>query len=292
MTGLTGNTIAAPIADGIITFNNNATASGTDGWFTQGTGVWVAGSFIQTGVPLNADFEAGAEFRMVGPDGQVGGGGQKDIVTTTIDWGTGFGGFVISSTGDMTPGCADVPDGCLGITQGGFNNADFFGSPFGFALDPQIPIVANVDLVEGGAFTISASSIQAQWGNVYFPMGLDDPFNEVCNDGSEITANTSGCGFNMSGIISNLGVDGSFDFILRGEHNISPFEDTAGNRFRWLDCTVPNSRLWWRKLRKLPAIYTCSSGYLALWLWLAGADRNSKTQESVISHIPINNNGL
>ena len=220
--GLAGNAMAAPIADGTITFNNNATDSSTDNFFTMGTGVWVAGSFIQTAPALNSDFTAGNEFRMVGPDGAVGGGGEKDIVTTTINWGTGFGGLVISSDGDMTPGCGTLT-GCLGVTQGGFNNADFFGQAFGFALDPNVPVSADVNLVNGGAFTVGASSAQAQWGGVYFPLGELNAANEVCNG-----TNNSGCGFSMTGTINNVGTDGSFDFILRGQHNISPWEDTAG----------------------------------------------------------------
>ncbi|MFK5948219.1 MAG: VPLPA-CTERM sorting domain-containing protein [Methylococcales bacterium] len=219
---ISGAATAAPIADGTITFNNNAVATPTGGAFTQGTGVFVGGTFIATGVALNADFEAGAEFRMVGPDGLVGGGGQKDIVTTTIDWTTGFDGFVIASTGDITPGCAGVA-GCLGAVQGGFNNADFFGSPFGFALDPMIPVTADVVLVEGGLFSVGAASAQAQWGGTLFPLGMQDAANEVCSTGAE-----SNCGFNMSGTISNVQADGSFDFVLRGEHLISPWEDTAG----------------------------------------------------------------
>ncbi len=221
---ISGTASAAPIADGTITFNNNTASTPTGGFFTQGSGVYVGGNFIETGPALNDNFESGFEFRMVGPNGAVGGGGEKDIVSTTIDWGTGFGGFVISSTGDTTPGCGAIVAGeCLGATQGGFNNADFFGQQFGFALDPTIPVVADVDLVNGGAFTVGAASAQAQWGGTYFPLGAMDAANEGCNG-----TDNSQCGFNMSGTISNVGVDGSFDFVLRGQHNITPWEDTAG----------------------------------------------------------------
>lgn len=225
VSGLGSQAMAAPIADGTITFNNNATTTATGGFFTQGTGVWItATTYVQTAPALNDDFGAGFEFRMVGPNGAVGGGGEKDIVTSTIDWGTGFGGFVISSTGDITPGCGTVAPGeCLGPVQGGFNNADFFGNAFGFALDPNVPVVADVNLVNGGAFTVGASSAQAQWGGTYFPLGMQDPNNPNCVTGTE-----ANCGFNMSGVISSVGTDGSFDFVLQGEHLISPWEDTAG----------------------------------------------------------------
>lgn len=233
-TGLAGNAMAAPIADGVLTFNNNPVVAPTDGFFTNVGGFWAPGAALTPiGAANNTAFGVDMEFRMIGIGGGIGAGGEKSIVNSDIDWGTGFGGFVISSTGDITPGCpTTAAQGCLGPVQGGFHNATINTLPFGFALDPMIPVTADVNLVEGGALTIGAASVQAQWGGIHFPLGEynDNALTGTAGGGNEgcNSVNTAGCGFNMSGTISNLGMDGSFDFILRGEHIISPYEDTAG----------------------------------------------------------------
>lgn len=235
-TGLAGNAMAAPIGDGTLTFINNSAVVPAN-TFSLSSGVYVGGNFIPTGAPNNTNFGvnpqgAAAEFRMIGTDGAVGGGGEKSIVglvrddgtapdngTDFINWTTSgaYGGVVVGADGDLTPGAANSS---LGQVTGGMTNAVFFGQFFGFAIDPANFVFVDVD-TGAGTISIDTAGMEAQWGNQYFPMGYTGGGANQCNTDGQ------GCGIHLAGTISNI-VGNDFDFTLFGEHRITPWEDTEG----------------------------------------------------------------
>ena len=220
-------------ADTTLTYQNNATPSSAgSGGYVLSSGVYAAGNFIATGAPLNTQFVAGKEFRMVGADGAVGGGGEKSLVglrddgtgsdANTIEHGFDAKNALTSLVGtDITPGAVNDPAGAV---PGLYTNAIFFGAPFGFHQGVP-PASINLDT---GASTISVTLdvITAQWGGQYFPMG------DAAGGANQCNTDGQGCGITLSGTVSNVATDGSgnttFDFVLYGEHRVTPYEDTEG----------------------------------------------------------------
>ncbi len=244
--GLATVGVDAARAAATLTFNDGAPVVSA-GTYTLTSGVYVGGSYIPTGAPLNAQFGPNAvgeasEFRMVGADGAVGGGGEKSIVgirddgttgdngTTTIIWNIDDAGTLTGTDGDTTPGAPRDPD-APGGTTGLWTNAVFFSQFFGFhdLAAPPVSVTFNGSAVgpiaDGDPIDVSFNIITAQWGGSYFPMGDADALNECNNDGQ-------GCTFTLSGTVSNVVTDGSgnstFDFELFGEHRITSYEDTEG----------------------------------------------------------------
>jgi len=223
---------AAPIADGSLVFTDGApTLPGNT--YSLATGYYSGGTFIPNAAAYNVSYgnnTAGfpAEFRLIAPDGNVGGIGEKSLVgitdygiigdngLQTISWGTSSG-LVISADGDITPGASNS---ALSATQGLFTNV-FLKAEWGFVFDPLTPISVDVDFGTS-TLTVTTGSIETQWGTQFFPLGESGGGANECNTDGQ------GCGITLSGAISNIGPDGSFDFTLFGEHRITPYESTEG----------------------------------------------------------------
>ena len=229
-------------ADIILTFRDNATSdvAGTGSLYTCNT------------LPL--DFQAGREFRMCDPTGNLGGGFpvQKDHITGGETW-TFDASNNMSATAGMSntagivpsytapyPGTSADPTGGPALDQG----SNFFSAPFSF-LAPLVgsnagnaygTAVISLDPV-GNRLTINFPVIEAQWGGVWFPLGQ-----------------ASG-GITLTGDITNIQPDvpnvneTSFDFVIAGEEVIDVAEDPNNAGFsgwspQWLYAgtgTAPSS---------------------------------------------------
>lgn len=156
----------------VFTFTSNAAAgvNGVDFNYTCNT----------------SNFQAGKEFRMCDPNGNLGGGfpTQKDTVTGGETWT--YTGNTMTATAGMPntaginpsytapyPGSSADPTGGPAMDQG----AVFFGAPFSFLA----PIagsnaasaygVGTLSNPTAGSFTLSFPVLEAQWGGVFFPLG-------------------------------------------------------------------------------------------------------------------------
>lgn len=189
--------------------NTSPLAAPTD--YSNTTGVYVGGNYISTAVPYTSAFSAGFEFRMIGGDGAVGGGGEKTIVDGNQSWSIADNGVITTTGTDLTPTTSSD-----GLWQG----ADFFGQQFGFVNAPT-----SITLDATSITAEWAGGLSAEWGGSFFPMGDPDSANQCNTDGQ-------GCGITLSGDVTNTvtNPDGSttFDFSLVGEHRVTAWEDTEG----------------------------------------------------------------
>jgi hypothetical protein len=204
---------AAATAQAVTTldFADNTSPAAAPLPYSNTTGVYVGGTYISTAAPNTNAFSAGNEFRMIGGDGLVGGGGEKTIVDGNQSWDIADNGVITTTGTDLTP-----TTNSDGLWQG----ADFFGSQFGFVNAPT-----SLTLDASSITANWADGLTAEWGGSFFPMGSCDAANQVHTDGQ-------GCGITLSGDVMNMvtNPDGSqtFDFSLFGEHRITTWEDTEG----------------------------------------------------------------
>ncbi len=174
-----------------------------------------------------------SEFRMVDPASTVGGGGHKNIFNGGEQWIfgddinlTAVVGTEITGGASLIAGSAE-PAGGVGL----FLNAPFFGQDFGFLAptvgSPAGNIYGNGTItidITGGTMQIIYPVLEAQWSDIYFPLGLvDDNIR-----GDKITFDGT-----LSNIILNNPLAGgfnTFDFVLTAEHVItSVIEDPKGD---------------------------------------------------------------
>lgn len=172
------------------------------------------------------------EFRMIDPNGKIGGGGHKSVID-----GSGIESWTFNNSGVMTatsgfplnPG-AGFPGSVAPIA--GTNPsmeqiAPFFGPDFNFLAPTLGSLAGNAYgtgsiIVDVGNETITASFpvLEAQWGGTFFPLGQNN-----------------NRGITMSGSISNIAFAAgtmTFDFVLTGEHTIDTSEDPGSAGFsKW-----------------------------------------------------------
>ncbi len=215
-----------------LTLSNNAVTDSSGSNYSLSPGIYTAGSFTPLAGPNNSQFGTGQEFRMIDSGGQIGGGGEKSLVgardqlplgsnADTIEWLFPNDTTLDTITGaDSTPGAANDPNGA---SPGVFTNTNLKGAPWGFHQQNGAGTL-SLDLA-AGTLSVSWDQLVAQWGGVFFPLGDPNPANECNTDGQ-------GCGFTLSGALTNVVTqpDGStsFDFLLFGEHRLTPYEDSEG----------------------------------------------------------------
>lgn len=167
------------IAAGLVLVAGSMSAHATTVTFIDGLGT---SSFA--GSANTSAFPAGAEFRMVNPNGALGGG--APLNKSSINGGEAWNFSNTTNLMTSVSGTANVEaaagatecaaGGCPGLDQG----ANFFGAPFGFVaplpgagsatatfnLGGLSDGVANV----GDNFTIAMSVAEAHWSGSYFPL--------------------------------------------------------------------------------------------------------------------------
>jgi hypothetical protein len=128
-------------------------------------------------------FEPGTELRFIAPDGNIGGGGPKDVLTGAERWVFAVTGELMGVNGTQFTGDAGFPitvpgsgcpDGCDGISQ----SAPFFGVLFGFVA----PFIGNpagtqygpamLAVSGAGSFEVFFPVLEGQWAGTYFPLGI------------------------------------------------------------------------------------------------------------------------
>jgi len=63
-----------------LTLSNNAVTDSNGSNYSLSSGVYNAGGFVPVAGSKNSQFGTDREYRMIAPDGQIGGGGEKSLV--------------------------------------------------------------------------------------------------------------------------------------------------------------------------------------------------------------------
>jgi hypothetical protein len=181
-----------------------------------------------TGVPFTQAFGVGKEFRFIGFDGSIIGGGEKDGT-----FGGGSETWSFDQNGNLTgttgfPGNPGAATGSAAPTQNTnpllLHPGFIAGQGFSF-LAPASGSLAGAAYgnatgnfnFTGGLIDIVFPVMEAQWGGMWFPLGSADQDGQGGADG-----------ISLNGVISNVinaGNVTTFDFSLFGEHKIDASED-------------------------------------------------------------------
>jgi len=179
--------LGAPSSDAVIIKWLDGPGAGNTQPFAVGPGltsVSAINSTPFTRIPNDYLPEA-SEFRMVAPDGRVGGGGEKSPLTGVGDesWSFDATTGLMTGTGTAFPGNQGAPVGSVAPvmnTNPTLDRGSFFkGIPFDFLAPTTTSLAgdaygpASISFISGDLFTIFFPTLELQWGGAYFPLGLN-----------------------------------------------------------------------------------------------------------------------